>query len=322
MTFLEPVRLVLLLVPVALVAAFWVAGRRRRATATRFAGTDLLASVAPRTSGWQRWVAWSLLTVAMAAGVLGFAEPAAEIQVPKERATIMLTLDTSKSMEAQDVAPSRLAAAQAAARSFVAGLPPGLQVGLVTYDGTARLEQAPSPDRAALNRAIDGIDLGAGTNTGEGLALALNAIENVPPDADGRRPPAAVVLMSDGTPTVGTADLTPEAAVAAQAERAKEAGIPITTIAFGTEDGVVVIDGERIPVPVDPEALAGVSEASGGQTFTAESASELGSVYDAIGSAVGYDTETRDISAWFAGAAFLLAALAGVAALRWSSALT
>ncbi len=321
MTFLAGWRLLLLLVPVLLLVAFWAASRRNRATAVRFSSTDLLASVAPRRSGWQRVIPWLLLTGAMAIGVLGFAEPAAEVQVPKERATVMLTLDTSRSMNADDVSPSRLRAAQDAARTFVSGLPSGLQVGLVTFDGSARLQRAPSTDRAALMRAIDALQLGDGTDTGAGLEVSLDTIQAAPPDAEGKQPPAAVVLMSDGTPTIGTSDLSPQAAVRAQAQRASGMGVPITTIAFGTEDGAVVIEGETVPVPVDPESLAGIADQTGGQAFTAESAAELGSVYDAIGSAVGYDTETRDISAWFAGGAFVLAALAAAAALVWRQAL-
>jgi Ca-activated chloride channel family protein len=211
-----------------------------------------------------------------------------------------------------------LAAAQDSARKFIAELPEGLQVGLVTYDYSANLIRPPTDDRVSLLAALDTIELGNGTNTGAGLETALTAVENVPPDADGRPAPSAVILMSDGTPTVGTGLLSPEASVEEQSVRAAEMGVPISTIAFGTDDGTVVAEGDVIPVPSDPETLAAIAAATGGEAFTAESAAELGSVYDAIGSAVGYDRETVDISAWAAGLALLFGALAAAAALVWT----
>lgn len=318
MTFLSGLRLLLLVVPVALAVAYVLVARNRPRVAARFSSTDLLASVAPRRSGWQRHAPWIALLSALVVGVLAFAQPALAMYTPKERATVMLTLDTSASMQADDVAPSRLAAAQDAARAFITELPPGLQVGLVTFDYSAVLAQPPTTDRAALLRSIDTLKLGEGTNTGAGLETALTAIENVKPDADGNQAPAAVVLMSDGRPTVGTGLLGPEESVAQATDRAQQLGVPISTIAFGTDEGTVSISGERIPVPSDPETLAAIAQATGGEAFTAESAAELGSVYDAIGSAVGYDEELVDVSAWAAGLALLFAALAAVFALIWT----
>lgn len=318
MTFLSGWRLLLVVVPAALAVAYVLVARNRPNVAARFSSTDLLASVAPRHSGWQRHLPWVALLAALVIGVLAFAQPALTLSTPKERATVVLTLDTSRSMEASDVSPSRLAAAQAAARSFISGLPPGLQVGLVTYDYSASLAQAPTDDRAALLRAIDTIQLGEGTNTGAGLETSLTAIQNVPPDGDGLRPPAAIVLMSDGRPTVGSGLLDPDEAVVDATTRAEQMGVPISTIAFGTDSGTVTIEGERVPVPSDPDTLGVIAEATGGEAFTAESAAELSSVYDAIGSAVGYDEELIDVSAWAAGLAFLAAALAAVAALVWT----
>lgn len=318
MTFLSAWRLVFLLVPVALVVAYLVVARHRHKVAARFSSTDLLASVAPRHPGWQRHLPWVGLLTAIVVGVLAFAQPALALYTPKERATVLLTLDTSKSMEADDVSPSRLAAAQDSARQFIGELPPGLQVGLVTYDYSARLLRPPTTDREALLSSLDTIELGEGTNTGAGLETALTAIQNVPPDADGQKAPSAVILMSDGTPTVGTGLLSPEQSVDEQTARAAGMGVPISTIAFGTDSGTVTADGKQIPVPSDPQTLAAIAEATGGESFTAESAAELGSVYDALGSAVGYDRETVDVSAWAAGVALLFAALAAAAALIWT----
>lgn len=318
MTFLSGWRLLFLIVPVALAVAYVLVARNRPKVAARFSSTDLLASVTPRRSGWQRHLPWVALLASLVVGVLAFAQPAVAMYTPKERATVMLTLDTSRSMEADDVSPSRLASAQASARKFITELPPGLQVGLVTYDYSANLVRPPTDDREALLASLDTIQLGNGTNTGAGLDTALTAVENVPPDADGRPAPAAVILMSDGTPTVGTGLLSPEQSVEEQSARAAELGVPISTIAFGTDEGTVVAEGDVIPVPSDPQTLAAIAEATGGEAFTAESAAELGSVYDAIGSAVGYDRETVDISAWVAGLALLLGALAAAAALIWT----
>ncbi len=318
MTFLSAWRLLLLVVPAVLLAVYVWRTLRRPAVAARFSSADLLASIVPRRSGWQRHLPWVGLLTAIVLGVLAFAQPAVALLVPKERATIMLTMDTSRSMEADDITPNRLAAAQAAARSFVAELPPEFQVGLVTFDARAQLAQSPTTDRQALLAAIGAIDLGAGTDTGSGLELSLDAIEAVPPDADGARPPAAIVLMSDGTPTLGTADLTPEEAVAAQAVRAKDMSVPISTIAFGTDEGVVFDGSEAVPVPSDADALRAISEVTGGQAFTAESAAELDSVYQTIGTSIGYDEELTEVSAAVAGLALLFAVLAAVAALVWA----
>ena len=318
MTFLSTWRLVLLVIPIALAVAYLFMLRRRQEVSARFTSVDLLASVAPKRTGWQRHIPWVALLAAVGVGAIAFAQPAWAMKVPKERATIMLTLDTSASMSSDDVSPTRLAAAQQAARNFVSQLPATLQVGLVTFDRNAKLALPPTTDRAALTSAIDAMAMGTGTATGSGLDLALQAIAGVPPAADGTKAPAAIVLMSDGTPTVGSGNLDPDQSVQESATRAKDAGVPVTTIAFGTDNGTVTVDGRTIPVPYDPAAMASIAEATGGSTFTAQTASELGSVYDEIGGSVGYDTQTVELTVAFAGLAFLLASLAAAAALLWN----
>ena len=317
MSFLEPWRLLLLVVPVALAVMYVVVQARRDRTAVRFATTELLASVAPKRSGWQRHLPWLALLASVVVGALAFAQPAWAMKVPKDRAAVVLTLDTSASMTATDISPSRLAAAQASARAFVDGLPAGIQVGLVTFDENAALRVAPTTDREAVRAAIDSMTVGPGTATGAGLDTALAAVAGVPPAEDGTKVPAVVVLMSDGTPTVGSGSLSPEESVVEATERAKAAGVPVDTIAFGTPDGSVTVQGRTVPVPYDPEAMAAIAEATGGQTYTAEDGGQLGDVYDQIGRAVGYDVETVEVTAAFAGAAFLLAALCAAAALWW-----
>ncbi|TAK68623.1 MAG: VWA domain-containing protein [Actinomycetota bacterium] len=319
MTFLSGWRLLLLLVPLLLLVAYLVMLRSRRQAAVRFSSAELLRTVAPKRSGWQRFVPWASLLTAIVVGVLAFAQPAWAMRTPKERATIMLTLDVSASMLATDVDPSRLQAAQQAARDFVAALPAGLQVGLVTFDQSARLLVSPGTDRTTLLAAIDAMRVGQGTATGSGIDLALSTLEGVPPGDDGTKAPAAIVLMSDGAPTVGSGRQSATDTLDEATARAASDGVPVTTIAFGTPDGSVTIRGEQVAVPYDPQTMAGIAEATGGQTFTAESADQLGSVYEQIGSIVGYDVESYDLTALAAGLALLFASLAAASAIGWAT---
>ncbi len=318
MNFLSPWRLVLLVAPVALLVAYVVIQRGRQRYAVRFTSVDLLASVAPRRPGWQRHLAAGGLVAALVLLVVGFARPTATQRVAKDKGTVVLVLDVSNSMGASDVAPTRLAAAQDAASAFVNKLPAGLQVGLLSFDRTARVAVSPTSDRAAIKAAIAALKLGPGTATGDAIYLALDTAAAVPAAADGSKVPAAIVLMSDGTPTIGRGDETPEQTVEAASAAAKEAKIPVDTIAYGTSDGTVAINGRTYAVPTDPDTLKQIAAATGGKAFTAESAGQLGSVYDQIQKVVGYDTERTEITAWFTGAALLAATLAAVAALVWS----
>ena len=314
MSFLSPGRLALLALPIALLVAYLLVQRSRRRYAVRFTATELLASVAPRRPGWRRHLPAAGLLAALTLLVIGFARPAMAVDVPRERGTVVLALDVSASMGASDVAPTRLAAAQDAARRFVADLPDDIQLGVVTYAGTARLTVPPTTDRALVEQSIDTIALGPGTATGEAILTALDTIAAIPATdvetADAA--PAVVVVMSDGTTTAGVPDAEATAAAAA-------AGVPVTTIAYGTEAGTVTIEGQTVAVPVDRAALAAIASATGGQAYTAESAAELTEVYDTIGRSVGYDTEQREITATVTGIALAVAVLASVGALVWTS---
>jgi Ca-activated chloride channel family protein len=250
--------------------------------------------------------------------VLSFAQPARAIRTPKQRATVMLTLDISGSMIAGDVTPSRLGAAQKAARNFVQALPPGVQLGLVSFSTNAQVLVAPTTDRTTVLAAIDSLQAAGGTATANALDLSLKAIAALPPAADGKAAPAAIVLMSDGSPTIGIGDQSPQQSVDVETAAAKQAGVKVNTIAYGTQDGFIVIRGQEIPVPSDPAAMAAIASGSGGQTFTAQSASQLRSVYNQIGRAVGYDVHRHEITAWFTGIALALAVLAAVFALIWT----
>ena len=317
MNFEEPWRLAILAAPVALLLAYVVAQRSRRKYALRFTSVDLLASVAPKRPGWQRHVSAALMLAAVSALVFGFAKPTATKKVARQRGTVLLAIDTSGSMAATDVSPSRLVAAQTAARRFVTGLPAGLKVGLLQFDSTARVLVAPTSDHTPVLAAVDALSIGGGTATGSAIDSALAAATALPAGADGKKAPAAVVLMSDGSPTIGRAGQSPEETVAAATAAAKKAGVPIDTIAFGTSGGTVTIQGESVPVPADPQAMAKIASGSGGKSFTATTGNQLNAVYDQIRRTVGFDTVRTDITEWFIGLALLLAVLTAGAALVW-----
>ncbi|MBV9660274.1 MAG: VWA domain-containing protein [Acidimicrobiales bacterium] len=318
MTFLASWRLVFVVAPLLLLGAYLWAQRGRRAAAVRFSSVDLLASVAPRRPGWQRHVPAGVLLLGLVSVVLGFAEPANVVRTAKQRATVVLTLDTSGSMVATDVTPDRLAAAQQAARRFVQALPPGVQVGLVSFSTNASVLVAPTTDRATLLAAINGLQPGGGTATASAINLSLQAIRAVPVAKNDAKAPGTVVLMSDGSPTIGENGMSPSESTSNESANAKAAGVKINTIAFGTADGTVTIGGELIPVPADPDAMAQIASATGGRTFSAQSAGQLKSVYNEIGRAVGYDVHHRDVTAWFIGIGLVLLVLASAGALVWN----
>ncbi len=317
MNFATPVALWLLLVPAGLAVAYVVAQRLRRGYAARFTNLDLLASVAPKRPGWRRHVSALLLLTSLAALVIAVARPQTEKKVPKDEATIVLAIDVSSSMQATDVAPSRIEAAQAAAERFAAKLPKKLQLGLVAFSGTASVVVSPTTDHQAVADAVERLKLGPSTAIGEAIFASLDAVAANDKDATAtagtvKKVPAHIVVMSDGTTTSGRPN---SEAVAA----AKEAGVPVSTIAYGTAGGTVQIQGRTISVPVDADSLKQIADDTGGKFFEAASGDELNSVYDAIGSQVGYDTKTQEITFWFAGLGLALGMLAAGAAIFWMS---
>jgi Ca-activated chloride channel family protein len=315
MSFSEPVRLLLLLGVALLLAGYVAVQARRRTYAVRFTELDLLDELAPKRPGWRRHLVAALHLVVLAALVLALAGPQREEDVPRERATVMLAVDVSLSMEATDVEPNRLESAQAAAVAFLDEVPDRFRVGVVSFSGEAKILVSPTTDRAVARQAIENLRLEPATAIGEAIYTSLDAIATVPVEGD-EVVPAAIVLMSDGETTVGRDNL--EAARAAEA-----AGVPVSTIAFGTPDGVVGIPDEEtgimmdVPVPVAPGPLEDIAEATGGNFFTAETADELSQVYESIGSSLGTVEELRSISGWFVAAALLLGLAGSVLALRW-----
>ena len=322
MKFLDSWRLVFIVVPILLAAAYVVRQRQRQKYVVRFTSVDLLASVAPKRAGWQRHLPAAALLAAIVLLVFGVARPAQATKVAKERGTVIVALDTSESMGATDVDPTRLAAAKQAAKRFVDSLPEGLQVGLLSFDQDASMVVSPTSDRDSVVSGLNQLQLGPGTATGPAISLALEAISALPPGADGTPAPAVIVLMSDGTPTVGSGDLSPEEAVTQATTAAKAASVPVNTIAFGTPNGTVTVQGEQHPVPADPQAMARIASQSGGETFDAETADQLTDIYSKIATTIGYDTELHEITVWFTAFALVAAALGAVAALVWTQRLT
>lgn len=305
-SFLDGWRLWFLLgVPVLIGLYVW-RGRRRHAYALRFSALPMLGQVAPRRPGWRRHVVavGSLLTFAVL--VTAFARPAAEVRVPKERATVVLAIDVSLSMNAQDVAPNRLDAAQQAARRFADELPPSINLGLVTFAGSASVLVPPTTDRARVKQAVDSIRLGPYTAIGEGVFTALASLGQVPPDPSGEPVPAHLVVLSDGETTVGRPN-------AEAADAAVEQQVPVSTIAFGTPDGTVAIEGQQQPVPVNEDELRRIADTTGGDFYEAQTLTELEQVYSDIGSSIGYELVPSEITDRWVGLALgcLLLTLAG-----------
>jgi Ca-activated chloride channel family protein len=316
MTWQSPERLWLLLGVLALLAGYLVMQRRRSRYAVRFTNLRLLDRVAPQRPGWRRHLPAGLFLAMMALLVAGFARPTDEVQVPRERATVIVAVDVSRSMLATDVAPDRLTAAREAAREFVAGLPTEFNVGLVAFAGSASVLVPPGTDRAVVAAGIDRVDVGItgveGTAIGEAITSSLESVRTLDARAVEEPPPARVVLLSDGANTSGRS---PGEAAA----EAAESGVPVDAISFGTLEGTIGTGGRGQPVPVDGETLRSVAEQTAGAYHEAGSATELREVYADIGSSIGYETRVQDVSARFVGAGLILALLAAAASMAWFS---
>jgi len=297
-----------------------VAARRRR-YALRFTTVEMLDRVAPDRPGWRRLVTALGLVVAIVVATLGFARPVIAGDAVESSRLIVLALDTSISMEASDVPPSRVQAARDAAGVFLDSVPDGVAVGVVAFDGSARQLIAPTTRleavRHVIESSIDYDKLGEGTAIGEAVFLGLAAIEDATAAAvdDGTAPeetsPGAIVLLSDGDTTVGRSN--DEAASAARA-----AGVPVHTIAFGTDAGTITdpIQG-TVPVPVNRAALEELAHQTGGEALEAATEAQLSAVYEGLGQSVTVEREQVEISDWFAGAAMTLLCLVGLGSLAW-----
>ena len=305
----------LLLIPVALLA-YWLVQRRRIKYAARFTNLDLLANVVDATPGRRRHIPAVLALASLAALIVAMARPQAVVAVPRDDATIVLTMDSSASMTATDVPPTRLEAAKSAASSFLDQLPERFGVGLVSFSSAVQVLEEPTEDRNAVRSSLAAIEGDIGTALGDAI---LTSVQLAPDPEEqeklsGGKPLFAVVLLSDGANSTGSEPLN-------ILDEAKEAGVPVYTIAFGTDAGTVEITNDlgqtqTFAVPPDRETLKTVAEETGGRYFEAPTEADLQAVYDEIGSQVSWEDEERELTAAFAagGAVFLLLG-AGLSAL-------
>jgi Ca-activated chloride channel homolog len=301
----------LVLIPLAAIA-YRSQSRRRNRAAEAFATPALMASVAPHRPGWRRHMPYVFYGLALAGLALALARPEVTVAVPDERASIVLATDTSGSMQATDVPPSRLVAAREAGLEFLDGVPREVRVGAVVFNHAVRSVESPTTERASVERALERVRASGGTATGEALASSLSLLEQG--GAGGRRAPAAIVLLSDGASTHGR-DPLPLAEAAAQQK------IPIYTVALGTDAGTIDVETptgtEQRSVPPDRETLRTLAENSGGRYFEAADSLELNEVYERLGSQVATRDEPREISGAVAGGAALLMLAGGGLSLHW-----
>jgi Ca-activated chloride channel family protein len=318
MSFQWPLALLALLLVPAVVAGYVVLERRRTRYAVRYTNLEVLAAVASETSGWRRFVPAALALAALTLATGALARPKVPVSVQREQATIALTLDTSGSMRADDVKPTRIQAAQEAIRRFLDKVPDKYRVGLVTFSGEAFVAAPPSYDRQAVVDALQYVYPGMGTAIGDALARAVEVLHPVTADdtpastpaapRDPDAPLSAILLLSDGAQTRGTLQPLEGAA------RAKSFGIPVYTIALGTPEGVVIgRGGMQRPVPPDPVTLAAIAKTTGGEFFATKSDARLNAVYEDLASRLGSRTEQREATFALLGAAAVLL-LAGLAA--------
>jgi Ca-activated chloride channel homolog len=305
--------LLLLALPVA-VGVYLLADRHRRAAATSFASPQLLPSVAPRRPGFRRHLPMALYAVALTVATIALARPEATVAVPEERASVVLVTDVSGSMEARDVEPSRVDAARDAALRFLDRTPDGLRVGAVTFNHSVQAIESLRAERDEVRALLERLRPSGGTATGKALAAALALLER----GNGRRskrPPGAIILLSDGASTHGREPLP-------LARRAARLRIPVYTVALGTDHGTIQVkrpDGRTVTrhVPPDRETMRRIATVSGGRTFAADAGDELTTVYERLGSQVATREERRQVTAAFAGGAAALLLLGGALSLRW-----
>jgi Ca-activated chloride channel homolog len=332
MTFQDPiVLLALILVPV-LWLVYLSFQRRRAKFAVRFTNLDLLANVVQRSPNWRRHVPPALYLLALIALVVALARPEREVQIPRETASVVLTTDVSGSMDATDVSPSRMNAAQDSAQSFLDNVPDKFKVGLVTFSQNAQVLAPPTTDRDLVRQSIESLTANGGTAMGDGLDLSLRSLRPgaagagesgdtatpAQPPPRGKQKPAAILLLSDGASTSGVRN------PIQVARRAKALKIPINTVALGTEDGTLDVrdqfgNTQRIPVPPDREALKSIARISGGKYFDAPDSGKLESIYKDLGSQLGYVKEKREMTWVWAAAGLVLVLAGGVASMFWFS---
>lgn len=314
--FLTPQWLWLFVAVAALFGGYVVLQLRRRRYAARFTNVALLRTIAPKRPGWRRHVAFGALLLSLAALTVAMARPTKDVKVPRDRATVMLVIDVSLSMNSDDVAPTRLQAAKLAGADFLKLLPAPINLGLVSFCGQTVVEQQPTTNRSAVAGKLSALSACPSTATGDALVAAVQALStfqrSLPGGQRGKPAPARIVLLSDGARTVGRP-------VQVGVDAAKAAHIPVSTISFGTAAGTVDIDGETDRVPVDTDTMRQIAQGTGGSYHSAASVAELRSTYADIGSQVGYTVARREVTVWVVGIGAVLAFVAAGLSLLWGN---
>lgn len=309
MTFVWPLALFGLVLVPALAAIYWWSQRRRLRYAVRFTNLALLREVAGRGPGIRRHIPAAFFLLGLASLLFSLARPSMVLAVPQDQASVMLVLDVSGSMAARDIQPTRLGAAQQAAKHLIAALPSGAQVGVVGFSDRAFVADALSTDTGAAQRALDRLSANGGTAIGDGLNLALDQLEQRPTNSQGERAPAEVVLLSDGESNTGQ----PAAAVA---ERAAQLGVQVNTIGIGTR-GQEVSLSRQVRVGLDEKTLQSVAAQTSGQYFYAADAAQLEQVYAHLGSQIQWVEQQTDVTFLASAMGALLLTVAGGLALMW-----
>lgn len=313
--FMEPLRLLLLLLVPALVGVYLLLIWRKKQRSNT-SGRSMFDFVIPKERTWLRHLAVGLAVLSLATLTVAFAKPKDEVAVPRQRATIVVAIDISLSMLAEDVQPNRFDAAKVAAADFVDSLPAKFNVSLVAFAGTASTLVPPTTDRDIVTAAIRDLQPDQGTAIGEGIYTSLAALAQVPPDPDDPKAPvpARIVLLSDGKTQLGRSSAT-------AAEQSKAQKVPIYTIAYGTQTGTIEIGGRIERVPVDLAELQRIAKITGGEAYEARSAGQLKEVYADIGTSVGTEKVEQEVTERYAGfgLAFAILAALGMISLgaRW-----
>ena len=320
MSFAAPIALAALIALPLLVGAYVVAGRRRRRAAARFANPDLVPNLVPDSPGWRRHVPPVLALVALAVLIVGIARPHMVRDVTRNEATVVLAIDTSRSMAATDTEPNRFDAARAAAEKFLDEVPAEYNVGIVSFATSADPVLPPTTDREAARVALRELRLGSGTAIGAAVTravdVALGRQEEDAPQRTGERSPAAVLLFSDGAQTSG--DVRPLPA----AQRARRLGVPVSTVAVGTGQAVVEVPlpgglRQRVVVTPEPQTLRLIARTTGGLFSEAPGATPLEQVYRELGTRLAHDRKRVEVTSAFAAGGAVLLLLGGALSSHW-----